>query len=235
MGPGTSEELAGYHLKADAQPEQYRAEALAAMLKTDARGRRFLLVRASRGREVLGDELIAAPKSSKSSSTPAATCRKPTPKSPPPCPTAGSIGSRSPARPSLVRWARMFGPELRQPSCEHQPNHSGNAPRAGLRTSRSKRPSTRWKASCERLKSRGEGRARGARERRINRSRERARQTRYSYAWEECPCLLSPPSLAPSLLFRRIADRAEKSASAIGCRRDSATCWKSTVTRFSRF
>ena len=60
MGPGTSEELARYHLKADAQPEQYRAESLAAILKSDARGRRFLLARASRGREVLGDELIAA-------------------------------------------------------------------------------------------------------------------------------------------------------------------------------
>jgi uroporphyrinogen III methyltransferase/synthase len=52
--------LARYHLKADAQPEQYRAESLAAMLKSDARGRRFLLARASRGREVLPEALIAA-------------------------------------------------------------------------------------------------------------------------------------------------------------------------------
>ncbi len=60
MGPGTGEELSRYHLKADMQPEQYRAEELAALLKPDARGRRFLLARASRGREVLPDELIAA-------------------------------------------------------------------------------------------------------------------------------------------------------------------------------
>ena len=60
MGPGTGEELARYHLKPDMQPEQYRAEELAAMLRPEAPGRRFLLARASRGREVLPEELIAA-------------------------------------------------------------------------------------------------------------------------------------------------------------------------------
>jgi uroporphyrinogen III methyltransferase/synthase len=38
----------------------YRAEALAELLVKDARGKRFLLARASRGREVLGDSLRAA-------------------------------------------------------------------------------------------------------------------------------------------------------------------------------
>jgi uroporphyrinogen III methyltransferase/synthase len=60
MGPGTGEELERYHLKADMRPEQYRAEALAEMLRGEARGRRFLLARASRGREVLSEELLAA-------------------------------------------------------------------------------------------------------------------------------------------------------------------------------
>jgi uroporphyrinogen III methyltransferase/synthase len=60
MGPGTGDELARYHLKADREPEQYRAEALAALLVPEARGRKFLLARASRGREVLGEELTAA-------------------------------------------------------------------------------------------------------------------------------------------------------------------------------
>ncbi len=60
MGPGTTEELARYHLRADMQPKQYRAEELAAMLRPDANGRRFLLARASRGREVLSEELLAA-------------------------------------------------------------------------------------------------------------------------------------------------------------------------------
>lgn len=60
MGPGTGEELERFHLKADMQPNEYRAEALAEMLRPAARGRRFLLARASRGREVLPDELLAA-------------------------------------------------------------------------------------------------------------------------------------------------------------------------------
>ncbi|HEX3998475.1 MAG TPA: uroporphyrinogen-III C-methyltransferase [Pirellulales bacterium] len=60
MGPGTGDELTRYHLKADLQPEQYRAEALAEMLRSEARGRRFLLARASRGRAVLPEELVAA-------------------------------------------------------------------------------------------------------------------------------------------------------------------------------
>jgi uroporphyrinogen III methyltransferase/synthase len=60
MGPGTEEELASYHLKIDLKPANYRAEALAAALSETARGQRFLLARASRGREVLPEQLIAA-------------------------------------------------------------------------------------------------------------------------------------------------------------------------------
>jgi uroporphyrinogen III methyltransferase/synthase len=60
IGPGTAEEFARYHLKADLQPDEYRAESLAAALAGQARGQRFLLARASRGREVLAEELVAA-------------------------------------------------------------------------------------------------------------------------------------------------------------------------------
>jgi len=60
IGPGTADQLARYHLRADLVPEQYRAESLAAALGQQARGARFLLARASRGREVLAEELTAA-------------------------------------------------------------------------------------------------------------------------------------------------------------------------------
>jgi len=60
IGPGTADELARYHLKADLVPEEYRAEALAEALANEASGQRFLLVRASRGREVLAETLLAA-------------------------------------------------------------------------------------------------------------------------------------------------------------------------------
>jgi len=60
IGPGTAEELRRYGLRADLVPEQFRAEALADALVGEARGRRFLLARASRGREVLAEKLRAA-------------------------------------------------------------------------------------------------------------------------------------------------------------------------------
>jgi uroporphyrinogen III methyltransferase / synthase len=60
IGPGTAEELARYHLRADLIPEEYRAEALAEALVARASGRKFLLARASRGREVLAEQLAAA-------------------------------------------------------------------------------------------------------------------------------------------------------------------------------
>ncbi len=60
IGPGTCDALAEYHLKADLLPEQYRAEALAEALVSSAVGQRFLLARASRGRELLAERLQAA-------------------------------------------------------------------------------------------------------------------------------------------------------------------------------
>jgi uroporphyrinogen III methyltransferase/synthase len=60
IGPGTADQLAAYHLRADLVPPEYRAEALAEVLTTAAVGQRVLLVRASRGREVLAERLEAA-------------------------------------------------------------------------------------------------------------------------------------------------------------------------------
>lgn len=60
IGPGTADELARYRLRPDLVPSEYRAEGLAAALAGDAAGRRFLLARASRGREVLAEQLQAA-------------------------------------------------------------------------------------------------------------------------------------------------------------------------------
>ncbi len=60
IGPGTADEFARYGLRADLVPEQFRAEALADALLGVAPGRRFLLSRASRGREVLAEQLRAA-------------------------------------------------------------------------------------------------------------------------------------------------------------------------------
>jgi uroporphyrinogen III methyltransferase / synthase len=60
MGPGTAAELARYGLAADLVPDEYRAESLAAALAPRAAGKRFLLARASRGREVLSEALMAA-------------------------------------------------------------------------------------------------------------------------------------------------------------------------------
>jgi uroporphyrinogen III methyltransferase / synthase len=57
IGPGTADALSAYHLDADLVPAEYRSEALAAALAQRASGRRVLLVRADRGRDVLRDEL----------------------------------------------------------------------------------------------------------------------------------------------------------------------------------
>ncbi|MCI0332655.1 MAG: uroporphyrinogen-III C-methyltransferase [Planctomycetes bacterium] len=57
IGPATVAALAEYQLRADVQPDTYRAEALAEALAPKARGRRFFLARASRGREVLAEML----------------------------------------------------------------------------------------------------------------------------------------------------------------------------------
>jgi len=60
IGPGTADELGRFQLCADLVPEQFRAERLAEALRLQAAGRRFLLIRASRGREVLAEQLLAA-------------------------------------------------------------------------------------------------------------------------------------------------------------------------------
>jgi uroporphyrinogen III methyltransferase / synthase len=60
IGPGTADELARYGHRADLVPEHFRAESLAEALASEAPGRRFLLARASRGREVFAEQLTAA-------------------------------------------------------------------------------------------------------------------------------------------------------------------------------
>lgn len=60
IGPSTAAELEKYSLRADVVPSEFRAEALAAELRTKVSGQRVLWVRASRGRDVLRKELTAA-------------------------------------------------------------------------------------------------------------------------------------------------------------------------------
>jgi uroporphyrinogen III methyltransferase/synthase len=60
IGPGTAAALRSYSLIADLLPQEYRAESLAAALAPQVQGQRVLLIRASRGREVLADELRRA-------------------------------------------------------------------------------------------------------------------------------------------------------------------------------
>ncbi|MEW6249118.1 MAG: uroporphyrinogen-III synthase, partial [Planctomycetota bacterium] len=60
IGAGTAERLARHHLRADRVPTEFVAEALAQALVAEVERRRFLIARASRGREVLADTLRAA-------------------------------------------------------------------------------------------------------------------------------------------------------------------------------
>jgi uroporphyrinogen III methyltransferase/synthase len=60
IGSGTAEALRQFHLTADLIPAEFRAESLAEALGKRADGKRFLLLRASRGREVLCEQLQAA-------------------------------------------------------------------------------------------------------------------------------------------------------------------------------
>jgi len=60
IGPGTADALAEYRLRADVQPDEFRAESLAESLLPETAGKRVLLLRASRGREVLAETLSAA-------------------------------------------------------------------------------------------------------------------------------------------------------------------------------
>jgi uroporphyrinogen III methyltransferase/synthase len=60
VGAGTAERLARYHLQADFAFEQFSAESLAQALVGQAEARRFLLAEATKGWDVLVDELQAA-------------------------------------------------------------------------------------------------------------------------------------------------------------------------------
>ena len=60
IGSATAEELAAWQLRADIVPETYRAEALAESLSASVAGKQVLLIRASRGREVLAESLVAS-------------------------------------------------------------------------------------------------------------------------------------------------------------------------------
>lgn len=60
VGQQTAAALARYHLRADLVPDDYRAASLAHQLAPTANGKRFLLIRASRGGDDLRQGLIAA-------------------------------------------------------------------------------------------------------------------------------------------------------------------------------
>jgi uroporphyrinogen III methyltransferase/synthase len=57
IGPATAEALRGYHLEPDVVPPRFDSETLAAVLCQCAAGKRVLLARADRGRDVLREEL----------------------------------------------------------------------------------------------------------------------------------------------------------------------------------
>jgi len=60
IGPATAQRLEQFHLRADLVPEVYRGEALAEALAPHVQGKRVLWPRASRGRDVLPEQLTAA-------------------------------------------------------------------------------------------------------------------------------------------------------------------------------
>jgi uroporphyrinogen III methyltransferase/synthase len=57
IGPATAAALREYHLESDVMPDEYRSEGLATALKPHVAGKRVLLARADRGRDVLPDQL----------------------------------------------------------------------------------------------------------------------------------------------------------------------------------
>lgn len=60
IGPATAKRLESYALRADIVPQEYRGEALAAALAPHVAGQRVLWPRASRGRDILPEQLTAA-------------------------------------------------------------------------------------------------------------------------------------------------------------------------------
>ncbi len=65
IGPATAEALAGYRLRADLVPPEFRSESLAEALAAEVRGRRVLLARADRGRVLLQKSSKKSPRWSK--------------------------------------------------------------------------------------------------------------------------------------------------------------------------
>src|SRR5262249_23054709 len=59
IGPATADALRAYHLEPDLVPPEYRSESLAAALKDRVAGRRVLLARGGRGRDLLPEGLDA--------------------------------------------------------------------------------------------------------------------------------------------------------------------------------
>jgi len=57
IGPGTAARIQDFGLSCDLMPETFRAESLAEALSPHVEGRRVLLIRASRGRELLAESL----------------------------------------------------------------------------------------------------------------------------------------------------------------------------------
>jgi uroporphyrinogen III methyltransferase/synthase len=57
IGPSTADALRRYYLQPDLMPDVFRSEELAAAIRSEAAGKRVLLVRADRGRDVLASEL----------------------------------------------------------------------------------------------------------------------------------------------------------------------------------
>jgi uroporphyrinogen III methyltransferase/synthase len=57
IGPSTADALARYHLRADLMPRTFRSEDLAEAMRPRVAGRRILLARADRGRDVLPERL----------------------------------------------------------------------------------------------------------------------------------------------------------------------------------
>ncbi len=60
VGSGSAEQLARYGLKVDLVPNDFNSDSLAEALAGEAKEKRFLLARASRGRQVLADQLQKA-------------------------------------------------------------------------------------------------------------------------------------------------------------------------------
>jgi len=60
IGTSTAERLAHWHMKADLIPAEFRAEALAAALQPQVAGRKVLWAKATRGRDVLPEQLREA-------------------------------------------------------------------------------------------------------------------------------------------------------------------------------